>query len=253
MGSLPYRAVIVDLDRTLLRTDKSVSDYTRDVLGKWQDAGVYLYAATARPQRAITEYCAMLGFRSVTTLNGARTVTPAGVFEYPILTGSAVSILEKLSRTEETVISVEAEKGLFANRDIHVWSPEVIGRLGELPLGQKVYKILASHPFLPVEQIPVTMPEDVYCSVADRKLLQFMSRSATKWNGILQMLEHDGISAEEAVYFGDDNDDVEPVRRCGLGVAVRNALDCVKAIADDIADSNDEDGVARYLARLAGQ
>ena len=47
-----------------------------------------------------------------------------------------------------------------------------------------------------------------------------------------------------------DNDDLEPIRRCGYGVAVSNALDCVKAVADEVAESNDEDGVARTLARL---
>ena len=53
----------------------------------------------------------------------------------------------------------------------------------------------------------------------------------------------------KAIYFGDDNDDVEPIRHCGCGVAMSNALDHVKAAADYITESNDEDGVARFLVK----
>ena len=60
----------------------------------------------------------------------------------------------------------------------------------------------------------------------------------------------DGMADDSMEEILDDNDDLEPIRRCGYGVAVSNALDCVKAAADEVAESNDEDGVARTLARL---
>ena len=99
-------------------------------------------------------------------------------------------------------------------------------------------------------QIRINLPDDTYSSVAEWKLLQIMSGSATKWNGVLKMLESFGIGADRAIYFGDDNDDLEPIRRCGCGVAVSNALDCVREAADYIAKSNDEDGVALFLAGI---
>ena len=250
MAQLPYMAVIVDLDRTLLRTDKTVSDYTLEVLRAWREAGAFLLAATARPERAIMEYRNLIGFHSATTLNGARTVTPDSVYENTIETKDAVSILEQLSGIKGAVISVEAESGIYANTDIPIWHPAVIDDIQKLPRREKIYKILASHPDIPPEQIPANLPETVYSTVADKKLRQYMSKAATKWRGIRQMLESVNLDAEKAVYFGDDNDDMEPIRKCGYGVAVRNALDHVKEIADEIAESNDEDGVARTLDRL---
>lgn len=50
------KAIITDLDRTLLRTDKSVSEYTCGVLKRCRERGIFLMAATARPERAVTEY-----------------------------------------------------------------------------------------------------------------------------------------------------------------------------------------------------
>ena len=64
------------------------------------------------------------------------------------------------------------------------------------------------------------------------------------------MLEISGDSPAQTVYFGDDHDDIEPLKRCGIGVAVSNAIEEAKAAADYVAESNDEDGVAKFLAKL---
>ncbi len=247
MNSLPYRAVIADFDRTLLHTDKTVSGYTISVLRKWQEAGARLFAATARPERAVTDYCRAIGFDAVTTLNGARTITPDAVFEIPIPGDEAELILAQLAETPGTVLSVETGNGIYANTDIPLWKPAVVSDIRLIPREQRIYKILASHPEIPVAGIPVSLPENTYSTVAEGKLLQVMNRRATKWNGVRRMLEAYGIDPAQAVYFGDDNDDIEPIRNCGSGVAVSNALDCVLEIADYVIQSNDDDGVARFL------
>ncbi len=250
MKRLPCLAAIVDFDRTLLRTDKTISGYTVRILRTWQENGGRLFAATARPERAVGEYCRQVAFDAVCTLNGARTIAKDSVIENPISEGSALSVLEQFSGIPGIVLSVEAENGIYANMDIPPWSPKVTDRLLDLPRAERIYKILASHPELPVEHLAVSLPDDTYYSVAERKLLQVMSRSATKWNGVRNMLDAFGIDPARAVFFGDDNDDIEPIRQCGCGVAVRNALEDVRAAADEITESNDEDGVARFLERL---
>ena len=250
MTTLPYRAVIVDLDRTLLRTDKSISGYTRQVLQEWETRGACIYAATARPERAIGEYRRIISFRSAVTLNGARIITPAGVAENPVSPDSAAFLLEQLFRVADAVISVETGNGIYANTDIPAWQPKVVEDVRALPEREKIYKILASHPSMQTDVLTIKAPEDVYSTVAEQTLIQYMSRSATKWNGIRLALQEDRIPTEQAIYFGDDNDDIEPIRMCGCGVAVSNALEEVRQIADAIADSNDSDGVAKYLAGL---
>ena len=77
-----------------------------------------------------------------------------------------------------------------------------------------------------------------------------MSKDAAKMKGISALLESVGISASEAVYFGDDNDDIQPIIHCGLGVAVANGIESVKACADTVTASNDDDGVAIILEKL---
>ncbi|MBR0514476.1 MAG: HAD-IIB family hydrolase [Clostridia bacterium] len=247
---MDYRAIIVDFDRTLLHTDKSISEYTVKVLLDLQKSGIRLFAATARPERAITEYCKMIPFDAVTTLNGARTIAKKNDYENPINPDSAEDILRQLEGIAGMIISLETGNGLYANTDIPIWEPMVTDHIRKLPQQEKIYKILASYPGIPADQINVNLPNDTYASVADQKLVQIMSSSATKWNGIQKMLETYEITPDQAIYFGDDNDDVEPIRRCGCGVAVSNALERVRDVADYITESNDKDGVARFLVEL---
>ena len=59
-----------------------------------------------------------------------------------------------------------------------------------------------------------------------------------------------GIALSSVVAFGDDTNDVEMLRECGLGVAMANAVDEVKAVADFITLNNDDDGVGIVLEKL---
>ena len=117
-----------------------------------------------------------------------------------------------------------------------------------LPIQVTLYKILASSAnntlYAEMEHI---LTEDVYYTAANNTLVQIMSKNATKWNGIKATLEALNVSQTEAVYFGDDNDDIEPIRMCGIGVAVSNAIEAVINAADYITGSNDEDGVAHFI------
>ena len=92
-----------------------------------------------------------------------------------------------------------------------------------------------------------SLPEDMYYSISGGYLIQIMDKGATKWNGIRKMLETVNLSPEEVVYFGDDYDDVQPLKCCGVGVAVSNGIPQAKAAADFVTDSNDADGVAQFI------
>ncbi|MBQ0000814.1 MAG: HAD family hydrolase [Clostridiales bacterium] len=244
------KAVITDLDRTLLHTDKSVSDDTVKVLKSCREKGILLVAATARPERAITQYQEKIGFDVLITLNGARTVFHSKELNYSIPKKSVLQMLQKLEDIEGVIVSLETEDGIFSNVDIPQWQPTVFEKLSEAPLPDVFYKIIVSSNELDLhEYMDQILTDDTYASVADGVLFQIMSKQATKWNGIRAALDSLGISPEEAVFFGDDNDDIESLKNCGIGAAVSNAIKSAKEAADIIIKSNDEDGVAEFLKK----
>ncbi|MBQ8897416.1 MAG: HAD family hydrolase [Clostridia bacterium] len=248
------QAIVTDLDRTLLRTDKSISGYTLRVWEKCRKRGIKLFAASARPIRDVLEFGRKVHFDGVAATNGAVVAFEGEKLECGMGRAECEAVLEKLAELGDVFISLETDVGLFSNRDIPQWKPTVYGCFPKLPEGVLPYKIIASsdNPVLYADPGRF-LTEGVYHTVADGKLLQVMSQNATKWKGVEQMLSRYGIPPENTVYFGDDNDDIEPIKNCGLGVAVANAIPEVLSVADRVAPSNDSDGVALFLEGLIGQ
>ena len=63
----------------------------------------------------------------------------------------------------------------------------------------------------------------------------------------IKMLNLFNISPSKCIYFGDDFDDVAPIEKCGVGVAMENAIDECKKVCNYICKTNDEDGVANFI------
>ena len=76
-----------------------------------------------------------------------------------------------------------------------------------------------------------------------------MNKSASKYRAIEFLAEQYHVDIEDIVAFGDDYNDMEMIERCGNGIAVGNALEIVKGVADQVCESNQNDGVARWIER----
>ncbi len=98
-----------------------------------------------------------------------------------------------------------------------------------------------------VEAIAREFPELDMLRYSGENLYRFADLEAEKWKALKTAAGHLGISTEDIAAFGDDTIDIEMLKNCGVGVAVENALETVKAAANQICPSNDSDGVARWL------
>ncbi len=70
--------------------------------------------------------------------------------------------------------------------------------------------------------------------------------NAGKGAGIEKMLKHYGIDKSQAMAFGDGNNDIEMLKAVGNGIAMANASDDLKAVADEICGDVSEDGIYHY-------
>lgn len=244
------KAIITDLDRTLLHSDKTISKYTADVFNACRKKGIIIAVATARPARSVKPYQTQIAFDAITTLNGAKIITNNQIYENGISHSSGEKILSNLLEIPNVLISVETSDGIYSNIAKPEWNSTFFKGFPKLPTQGVLYKILVSSENLnSVKQIESILTADTYCTVANNSLFQIMSTEATKWKGIKIMLNSFGISENEAIYFGDDYDDIEPLRNCGVGIAVANASEEIKSNVNGIALSNDEDGVAHYIEK----
>jgi hydroxymethylpyrimidine pyrophosphatase-like HAD family hydrolase len=96
------------------------------------------------------------------------------------------------------------------------------------------------------------LPEQLYCHVLrSPRYSGFMCEIApagvTKWSGVLHLAEERGISAAEICAVGDDVNDIPMVTAAGLGVAMGNAVEELKAVANRIAPCNNSDGLVEVI------
>lgn len=81
-------------------------------------------------------------------------------------------------------------------------------------------------------------------------LLEIMDKTVSKAKGIKIMLKHFGLSANQAVAFGDNYNDLDMLDFIGLGVAMGNAPDDVKKIAFAVTEDNNRDGICKFLRKI---
>ena len=81
-------------------------------------------------------------------------------------------------------------------------------------------------------------------------ILEILHAKVSKWQALQQLAAQQGITPEEIIAVGDDHNDLDMIRYAGLGIAMGNAVDTVKAAADAITGSNAEDGLVQALERF---
>lgn len=245
------KMIITDLDGTLLRSDKTVSKYTMSIFRSCINKGIKIALATARPIRAVKMLNIPLSFDAAIYHNGAVINTDEGNFHYGI--SSQVTkdiILAALQNDAQARLCIEIDDKIYGNSDpSDIWPGIEINLtdFGNLPSAPADKIILLTADIDKLSAISKVLSENMYLEISENTVGMIMHKDATKSNAIKQLTESFACSIDEVVAFGDDHNDVEMLRNCGMGVAVANAIDKVKAAADCICDTNDNDGVAKWI------
>jgi len=249
---MDIKMIVTDLDRTLLRTDKTISPYTANILHRCREMGFKLVFATARPRRTVMHFLGDVATDALILHNGAVIMAGDKVLKrYGIGADVKDKLLRAINRDHPDVtLSVEIDDLNYANFDMKTeWAYDngVISDFTNLPNkpADKLTVGVSSHD--DIAYFSAYLPDDLYIQMCDGKLGLIMHKNATKWAGIQDVSSYFRIPTARTVAFGDDYNDIIMLRGCGIGVAVDNALDEVKASADYICASNDDDGVAKWL------
>jgi hypothetical protein len=240
--------IVTDLDGTLLRSDKTISDYTKNVLQACRAAGFKVVYATARGNSAKT-LAPCECFDGFVRMNGALGYAGDALIYSKLIPAKTVRTL--LLAVDQAGMGIVAERGgvHYANFDVTEhwpWIPHCeLADFSRLNIeAEKIYAIASPQV---LDLINANLTDELWLSVSRDGLIMVMHKDATKPNAIAALAAHWGIAPAEIAAFGDDHNDIEMLTYAGTGVAMANAIDQAKAAADDICGSNDEDGVARWL------
>lgn len=255
MGNI--KMIVTDLDRTLLRYNKSLSEYTKSVFTRCHQKGTLIVFATARPERA-TKQLQMDKLLSYVIANNGATITSDGKCLQNILIpdDTKYSLIARfINDNDITSITVEADDFLYTNdKDHKNWSLDADWNTVltdfHTPIKEKTPKISVECKNAQiVQRITCDYPEVHLLPNSGESWHQIVHNNSSKFNAITFISELTGIALEDSIAFGDDYNDVEMIQKCGVGVAVDNAIMEAKQVADFICEANDNDGVAKYLER----
>lgn len=245
------KMIVTDLDGTLLRDDKSISKYTEKVIEDVRRRGILFVIATARPIRAVKQFLPWVSYDAAVFHNGA--VVEEGNCRLG-KTGieNPLEIVRDILRDRpETKIAVESNDVMYSNFDAGEFWPGIVytatGDFHEIKglVADKI--ILGARSIEEMNVFQLYLREELYIQLSENRIATVHDRQSSKVNGIRLIAEKHGIAMEQVAAFGDDYNDMEMLGACGIGIAVENALEEVKAVAAQRCMSNEQDGVARWL------
>lgn len=271
-----YKLIALDLDGTLLNSDKLIDQYNIDVLNKLMAMGVEIIIATGRRYWSAREYSKELADNMAIVANNGAIVRMSADDRLINQRSLSQETLRKILRLGQTlglrpVVHVDGYHNGYdilvedklENKEVFLFS-EMESRIKLVEdYDKEDEKILAViyagdkkdmeklkmeiDKFLPEEQNSHIM-ENIYSAEA---LLEVMDKNVNKWSGIEAYIATKGIRPEEVIAVGDDNNDLEMLKSAGLGVAMLNATEGLKKEADLITEYiNDQMGLGKMLEKI---
>lgn len=268
------KMVGLDLDGTLLTTDKKVTPYTKAVLEQALAQGIVVLVSTGRPISAVPkEILEIPGMKYAVTSNGARVLdleTKEVICESMLSMETAekfLDILEHYDAIQE--IFIDGVAYVRSRELVRVYDYFLNPSMAEYVLNTRVHvedvrKILYEKQS-PVDKVHGMFKnaEDMQAAYEEMKDIpgvviassignnwEINKEGTDKGKGLLKLGEILGIKREEIMACGDGMNDLEMLKAVGFAVAMENGESPVKAVADYIAESNDKDGVAKAIERF---
>lgn len=250
---MSIKMIVTDLDGTLLKDDKTISQYTADVLEKVRRKGVLFIIATARPIRAVKQFLPFLKYDAAIFHNGAVVVNGSARMSGFGIKDPLTLVSGILNKNPQSRISVESDDVMYANYPAEeTWPGVEYNRTSDFNeiegfVADKIIIELSSPS--EIDEYTPLLPKNLYAQLSENRVAMIMNKEATKTNEIKMIAAHYGISMDEIAAFGDDLNDIDMLKSCGTGIAVANALDEVKAAADEVCESNENDGEAVWIEK----
>ena len=270
---MDIRLIALDLDGTLLTTDKQLTEHTKKVLARAAEQGVHIVPATGRSVTGLAPEVWGLPFvRYAITVNGAAVwdmdeerIVSRNVFS-PEQAREIWSFIQNRGAMLDSCVDGVARMTPDFYERINEFMPDEprqrlirstrtpTENLAEM-ITDGMHSIEKFNVFLPLsmeterQKLRKELERYDYLAITSSlgNNLELNHRDATKGGGILALAKELGLSREQTMAFGDGENDISMLKEAGVGVAMENAPKIVKQAADLVTKTNDEEGVAYII------
>lgn len=263
--STPIRLLISDIDGTLVRRDKSLSDAVVAAARRVQDAGVAFSLISARPPSGMLWIAERLGLtHPIGAFNGGTIVRPDGSVVSadrldPAVAAQVLALLDRPGVTlwlfaggiwyAQTTANANVPRERKAANVEPVLRPDFAGLVAQ---ADKIVGVSDDHALLGTleGELQAKLGERATVARSQPYYLDVTAPSANKGDGVTALARAIGVPLGEVAVFGDQRNDLPMFAVAGLSVAMGQAPPEVRAAADETARSNEEDGVADAIDRF---
>ena len=262
------RALFLDLDGTLVGATNTVSPRVVEAVRRARAAGCEVALCTGRSRISTQPVADQLGFRGYAVVSNGAVVLHLGTLEVicrnllpiPTALGAVRALMQAGASPQVYEDAVESARILYhPDFPVHIFDPSrqlpYPALAEELPFQPACVNSFGPEEVLrPVgERMAAAPPPDTWVIQAGSHelwSLEVHHQDSGKCNGLQRLADRLGVRAEEVLAIGDHLNDLEMLQFAGVGVAMGNALPEVKAIADHVTGTLDEDGVAQAIERF---
>lgn len=264
-----YKLVALDMDGTLLREDKTISDRTKKAISDARAMGTTVVLATGRPIEGVRKFLKELDMLTdkdyVLSYNGAlvQKTSDKKVISKVALTGKDALELYELSKElgvnihafSETLGLITPNMSKYTEVEANINDIEVkVIDMSTIKEDDVIIKIMMiDEPEIlgaAFDKLPKEIFEKYTVVRSTPYFLEFLNKKANKGVGVELLAKHLGIKQDEIITMGDAGNDSHMIEYAGLGVAMGNAFDEIKEIANYITDTNENDGVAKTIEKF---
>lgn len=273
---MEYKMIGLDLDGTLLKDDKSIDTKTKDYLETLSANGVHIVPITGRPLSGVPDCVRNIkGVDYIISNNGSKTVlnsTNETLFSLAMDNATSKRVIEAVKQTG-AIFEVflnhygYCEKFVFDHYK-EVYTGTVLGdyifssrkQVDSLMTlfddknaeADEVFIICKDNDDREIIKAQTDKISGIqYCLLADR-FLEITQNGTDKGTALELLCNHLRIKPDKVIAFGDGENDLQFLNKAGTAVAMGNATDSVKAQADIITDTNNNQGVLKALKNLIG-
>lgn len=263
------KLVALDLDNTLFDNEKKVSAENRKAISRASEAGVKVVITTGRPLKAIGDLLQELGLDhpldySITFNGGLIQRNDGHILAKKALTREEVSIIYKQLSSLDlpvdvlsggTVYSIPSKtrSSLYPKAN-PLLNYKTIAHLDELPQDIIYNKVVAVTDANYLDQkikcMPAMIFDDFEAFKSREIIFEVMPKNVHKAYGLEQLCQLLDIERQEVMAVGDEENDLTMIDWAGLGVAMCNAVDAVKNVANVVTTrDNNHSGVAEVIEK----
>lgn len=262
----PFRAIALDLDGTLTNHDKVVTPRTRQALLKAQEQGAIIILASGRPTYGIVPVAECLELEKrggyILSYNGGNIVnakTGEKLFSQ-FLPDAVIPILYKYAREHRYALLGYAGNEIITEMpdDQYVKEESRINKMNIRKV-DNLLDALEPHPtklLMTGDPTDMIKAEEELVEILGEKMdifrsapffLELVPKGIDKAQSLLRLLSKINLTPADLMAFGDGYNDLSMLKLASVGVAMANAAPEVRANADYVTLSNEEDGVAEAL------